>query len=358
MVGIQDTIQSLLDNPLVPVAWVDGFGNEWCLFRLGIDGVIATTGSTITFRDLDIIYDWERAISGSNNIARELNQGVALASSGGSSGDVMVPLRIVGGSGGSISLSSLSISTTSGYDSTYDDGGITGMYPNGDIIEIVTTHDVNASTGQTLGGASLLFETMNGNMELRWDLSNGSFWEESDPENNIDFMFMQSLATDATTGGKQLNWRFRVNPTWEDTPNVRLYASAISNTGVSGLPAGNLIVPEIGNAVENDAGIIDFHLFNQGGVEQTDLNNAFSSSTILLDFNIRYEDLDVAPNPNSYLIKLQKRNQSEIMFEEWLFVDSTPATIDADYSRQPNLPASEAGIEQYRLLVYNYTDGD
>ena len=358
LASIHDTIQGLLDNPLVPVAWVDGYGNEWCLFRLGIDAATSVSGASVTFRDLDIIYDWERAISGSNNIARELNQGVALASTGGATGNVIVPMSIIGGSGGSISLSSLSISTTSGYDSTYDDGGITGMYPNGDIIEIVTTHDVDASTGQTLGGASLLFETANGNMELRWDLSNGSFWEESDPDDNLDFMFLQSLATDASSGGKQLNWRFRVNPTWEDTPNVRLYAAAISNTGVSGLPAGNLIAPDFGNAVENDAGMTDFHLFNQGGVEQTDLSNAFSSNMISLDFNVRYEDLDVAPNPNSYQIKLEKRNQSEIMFEDWLFVDSTPATIDGDYSWQPTLPASEAGVEQYRLLISNYTDGD
>ena len=359
LASIQDSVQSLLDNPLVPVAWVDGYGNEWCLFRLGIDATMSgTSGSSITFVDLDIIYDWERAISGSNNIARELNQGVALASSGGATGNVIVPIRIIGGSGGSISLSSLSISTTSGYDSTYDDGGITGMYPNGDIIEIVTTHDVAASTGQTLGGASLLFETANGNMELRWDLSNGSFWEESDPDDNLDFMSLQSLATDASSGGKQLNWRFRVNPTWDDTPNVRLYAAAISSTGVSGLPAGNLIAPDFGNAVENDAGMTDFHLFNQGGVEQVDLNNAFSSNSITLDFNIRYEDLDVAPNPNSYLVKLEKRNQSELMFEDWLFVDSTPASIDGDYSWQPNLPSSEAGVEQYRLLISNYTDGD
>ncbi len=358
LTSIHDSVQSLLDNPLVPVAWVDGYGNEWCLFRLSIDATMSTSGASITFRDIDIIYDWERAISSSNNIARELNQGVALASSGGATGNVIVPMRIIGGSGGSISLSSLSISTTSGYDSTYDDGGITGMYPNGDIIEIVTTHDVDASTGQTLGGASLLFETANGNMELRWDLSNGSFWEESDPDDNIDFMSLQSLATDASSGGKQLNWRFRVNPTWDDTPNVRLYAAVISNTGVSGLPAGNLIAPDYGNAVENDAGMTDFHLFNHGGVEQIDLNNAFSSNTITLDFNIRYEDLDIAPNPNSYMVKLEKRNQSELTFEDWLFVDSTPASIDGDYSWQPNLPASEAGVEQYRLLISNYTDGD
>ena len=358
LVSLQDNIQSLLDNPLVPVAWVDQYGNEWYLFRLSIDAPSSTSGASITFRDLDIIYNWERAISDSNNIAREMNQGVALASSGGATGDVVVPMRIVGGSGGSISLSSLSVSTTSGYDSTYDDGGITGMYPNGDIIEIVTTHDVAASTGQTLGGASLLFETMNGNMELRWDASNGSFWEESDPDDNIDFMNMVSLAADADGGGKQLNWRFRVNPTWDDTPNVRLYAAALSNTGVSGLPAGNLIAPATGNAVENDAGITDFHLYNQGGVEQTDLNNAFSSNTITMDFNVRYEDLDVAPNPSSYLIKLEKRNQSELTFEDWLPVDTTTATIDGDYSWQPTLPATEAGNEQYRLLVSNYTDGD
>ena len=359
LVSLQSSVQSLLDNPLVPVAWVDEYGNEWCLFRLAIDAPTSASGSSITFRDLDIVYDWERALSDSNNIAREMNQGVALASSNGATESVVVPIRIVGGSGGSISLSSLSISTTSGYDSTYDDGGISGMYPNGDIIEIVTTHDVSSSTGQTLGGASLLFETETGNMELRWDHTNGSFWEESDVEDKINFMALQSIASTVDgSSAMQLNWRFTVNPSWDDTPSVRLYAAAISSTGVSGLPAGNLIQPSIGNAVENDAGIIDFHLFNQGGVEQTDLTNAFSSNTITLDFNVRYEDLDVAPNPNSYEVVLQKRNQSEIMFEDWLFVDSTAATIDGDYSWQPNLPSSEAGNEHYRLLMHNYTDGD
>jgi hypothetical protein len=358
LISLQSTIQALLDNPLVPVAWVDGYGNEWCLFRLSLDADSATIGSTITFRDIDIIYNWERAISDSNNIARELNQGVALASSGGATGSVVVPMRIVGGSGGSISLSSLSVSTTSGYDSTLDDGGISGMYPNGDIIEIVTTHEVASSTGQTLGGASLLFETANGNMELRWDQTNGTFWEDNDPEDKIDFMALQSLATDASAGVKQLNWRFKVNPTWDDTASVRIYASALSNTGVNGLPAGSLIAPVTGNAVENDAGITDFHLFNQGGVEQTDLNNAFSSNTISLDFNIRYEDLDVAPNPSSYQVLLQKRNQSNIVEEDWLHVDSTAASIDGNYSWQPTLPATEAGNEQYRLVMHNYTDGD
>ncbi|MEE2759506.1 MAG: hypothetical protein VYA86_05975 [Candidatus Thermoplasmatota archaeon] len=358
LASIQSSIQALLDNPLTPVAWVDHYGNEWFLFRLSIDAPSSSVGSSITFRDLDIVYDWQRAISDSNNIARELNQGVALASAGGVTGDVVVPMRIVGGSGGAISLSSLSVSTTSGYDSTLDDGGISGMYPNGDIIEIVTTHDVSAQ-GQTLGGASLLFETSTGNMELRWDQMNGSFWEESDEDDKINFMALQSIASTLEgTNAVQLNWRFTVNPSWDDTASVRLYAMAISDTDVSGLPAGSLIQPSVGNAVENDAGIIDFHLFNQGGIEQTDLTNAYSSNTITLDFSTRYEDLDIAPNPTSYQIHLQKRNQSNIMMEEWLPVDSVSPTIDGEFTWQPTLPASEAGNENYRLLMSNYTDGD
>ena len=358
LASIQTPIQNLLDNPLTPVAWVDEFGNEYCLFRLSIDAASSSVGSSITFSDLEIVYDWSRAISDSNNIARELNQGVALASAGGVTGDVVVPMLVEGGSGGAISLSSLSVSTTGGYDSTLDDGGITGMYPNGDIIEIITTHDVYAQ-GQTLGGASLLIETPNGNMELRWDQSNGTFWEESDDEDKINFMALQSIAgtVDGSTA-TQLNWRFTVNPTWDDTASVRLYAMAISNTGVSGLPAGSLIEPSVGNAVENDAGIIDFQLFNQGGVEQTDLNNAFSSNVITLDFSIRYENLDIAPNPSSYQVHLQKRNQSNLMMEDWLPVDSVSPSIDGEFSWQPTLPASEAGNEQYRLLMSNYTDGD
>ena len=103
LASIQTPIQDLLDNPLTPVAWVDEFGNEYCLFRLSIDAASSSVGSSITFRDLEIVYDWSRAISDSNNIARELNQGVALASAGGVTGDVVVPMLVEGGSGGAIS---------------------------------------------------------------------------------------------------------------------------------------------------------------------------------------------------------------------------------------------------------------
>jgi len=358
LTSIQDDLQSLLDNPLVPTAVIDSYGNEWYLFRFKVDATqssTATSGDSVNFRNLNIVYEWSRAFSG-DNFARELNQGVALASTGGVTGDVIVPMQIVGGSGGAMKLHSLSVSTTSGYSSTLDIQGLEGMYPNGEIIEMISIHDVASATGQSLAGASLLFETSNGNLELQWSAANDTFWEQSDPGDYVNFMAAQSLSIDDTSG-KELRWRFRVNPEWDDTASVRVYASTISDTGVNGLPSGALVEPASGNAVENDVSITDFHLLNQGGVEQNDLSNAFSSNAFTLDFTVRYEDLEVAPNPNNYHMLLQKRNQDNLS-EEWLFVDTIPGTIDGNYSWSPSLPVYEAGTEHYRLLIENYTDGD
>lgn len=350
LTSIQDEIQSLMDNPLVPVAHTDRYGNDWFLFRLRATADSAQSGSTIEFRDLNVIYDWSRALSDDNHVARELNQGVAL-SAGSSS--AFVPVRIDAESGGGLSLSSLSIETASGYDSTMSDTGLEGLYPNGEIIEIVSTHAVSAA-GQSLAGASLLFETASDNVEVQYTISNDTFWEVLDEENRITML--ASLVTD-TTDGKQIHWRFRVNPTWDDTPSVRIYASALSDGNVNGLPAGVLLDPDVGNAVENDAGITSMTLFNQAMVEQTDLGNASSSNLITLDFDIRLEDIDIAPDPSAYTVVLEKRNQSNLT-EEWLFVDATPGAIGGNYTWSPNIPATETGTEYFRLRMANYTHGD
>jgi len=360
LISIQNSLQSLLDNPSVPTAAIDNYGNEWYLFRLKIeaDSGTAISGDSVNFRNLEILYDWSRAINDDNNVARELNQGVALASEGGAApgSNVIVPMLVSGNSGGAISLSSLSISTTSGYSSTLDSLGLEGLYPNGSIVEMVSTHDVSASTGQTLGGASLLFETPTGNLELRWAESNDTFWEESDPDDRLEFRAAQSLSLDMSSG-KELKWRFRVNPEWDDTRSVRVYASALSNTGVNGLPAGALLEPLVGNAVENDISITDFHLFNEGGIEQVNLTEAYSSNAFTLEFDVKYEDLEFAPNPDSYEILLEKENQSNPA-EEWLFVDSIPGNPTGTFSWTPSLPFSETGTEFYRMMIFNYTDGD
>ena len=50
---------------------------------------------------------------------------------------------------------------------------------------------------------------------------------------------------------------------------MQIYTSSISDTGVVGLPAAASLQPSTGNAVENDASITDFRVYNQANIEQT-----------------------------------------------------------------------------------------
>ena len=115
---LESALNTLLDydETVVPSSWEDEFGNEWILFRMKVESDTATIGSTITFRDLLINYDWQRVISDGNNLARELSQGVAMGNAVG--GSVNVPMKWSSETGGGISLGQLSITTSTGHSST------------------------------------------------------------------------------------------------------------------------------------------------------------------------------------------------------------------------------------------------
>ncbi len=341
-----------LDETVVPTSWEDDFGNEWILFRMKVESATATIGSTITFRDLFINYDWQRVISDGNNLARELSQGVAMGNAVG--GSVDVPMKWSSDTGGGISLGQLSITTSTGHSSTISlTNGFSGLYDDGNIYEIVTTHSVT-SQGQSLSGASLLMETSRGNIELQYTISNDTFWKVSDPVDGI------SLAVSVTSGTDpfQINWRFRVSSEWDDTAFVQIYSSSISDTGVVGLPAATSLQPSIGNAVENDASITDFRVYNQANIEQTDLNDVKSSQSLVLTGKVRFQDLDISPDPSNYFLVLEELNTSNTQTEEWLEVDRIGGTVGGDFTWSPTLPSQTAGSRTYRFRMANFTGGD
>ena len=350
----ESALNTLLDydETVVPSSWEDDFGNEWILFRMKLESGTATIGSTITFRNLLINYDWQRVISDGNNLARELSQGVAMGNAVG--GSVDVPMKWSSETGGGISLGTLSITTSTGHLSTISlTNGFSGLYDDGNIYEIVTTHEVT-SQGQNLAGASLLMETSRGNIELQYTSSNDTFWEVSDPVDGI------SLAVSVTSGTSpmQINWRFRVSSDWDDTTFVQIYTSSISDTGVVGLPAAASLQPSIGNAVENDASITDFRVYNQANIEQTDLNDVKSSQTLVLAGKVRFQDLDISPDPSNYFLVLEELNTSNTQTEEWLEVDRVGGTVGGDFTWSPTLPTQTAGSKTYRFRMANFTGGD
>ena len=172
--------------------------------------------------NLDIIYDWETSLGGSSNFDRELNQGIAL----GTGAQVDVPLAVSAHSGGGVMLSDLLITTATGYDSTLSlTGSPEGLYPNGDIIEAVSTHSVAQSTGAAFAESRLRMESSSGVVELAFsELS--LFTEAHDPDNLV------TMESSSYTGleMKLLYWRFRINTAWEDTAELRLYASLVAIT--------------------------------------------------------------------------------------------------------------------------------
>jgi hypothetical protein len=346
-------VQALLDDPNVPMSHADEYGNEWIQFRFKLSNPTAQAATSINLRDLDIFYSWTRVLSDDNNFARELNQGVALGQPIG--GQVVVPMKFTSTSGGGVVLDNLLINTANGYDSTLNmTGDSEGLYASGEVYEVISTHAVGASTGATIAGASLQFESESGITEFRWASNNDSFWIESGSE-RVSIMVALSSSSD-TADGKQILWRFRVNSVWEDSASVRMFATLITDGGSEGLPAALYFNPAQGNAVENDASISELIVYNQANAEQTDLLNIHSNNILNLEGKVRFEDLEVAPDPASYSLIFELQNDSNL--SQWDIIDSIPGILGGNFSWQPSIPELSAGNDTYRIRMVNYTGGD
>ena len=353
--GLSDALNSLLTNPMVPHSHDDAYGNKWMTFFFKATSPNASTGTSMTVKGLDIIYDYSTVINNGDGLDSELNQGVALWDGGGATASV--PIAVISTTGGGVTLSNLSLSTSTGYDNTIAmSGNPVGLYPNGDIYEIVTTHTVDPLTGSSLAEATLSFESNTGNAILSYSDFLG-FSEASDEDNLIT---LESSTYTDITNGKEVTWRFRVNPTWEDTATVRIYSGLIAGNGVNGLPDALLMAPVGGNAVENDAGLTSFSLQNSIGTIQ-DLDDGMSNQEIILVGSIRLQDLDASPDPTSYYMVLQLRhvnNTEGVVTTEWEEVANQSGVIGGDFNWNIDLGSTAAGEETYRFKIDGYQGGD
>ena len=353
MIDLEGAISSLLNNPLLQVSYVDEYGNDWATFQFKVVNSNAASGSHVVVRDLDIIYDWSTTLGAANNFDRELNQGIAL----GTGADVDVPLTLSAGSGGAIKLSDLSITTSTGYDSSLSlTGSPEGLYPNGDIIEAVSVHSVAQSTGTSFAESRLRMESSSGVVELAFSELT-LFTESYDPDNLIS---LESSSYTEVGDEIEITWRFRINTAWEDTAELRLYASLIAGNGVNGLPGAVVLAPENGNAIENDAMISSFELRNNAGVVQN-LESASSNQIINLVGSIRLEGLDVAPDPTSYNLTLQRWDVETVngtVMSEWVEVSNSTGVIGGDFDWSVNLGLTAAGQATYRFMIDGYEGGD
>jgi len=349
----KDALTSLLANPLVTYFHEDDFGNKWVKFDFKISNQNASTNSDVTFSDLVVLYNWETTLNENQFLDRELNQGISL----GTGNQVSVPIALSAGSGGAINLSDLQITTSSGYDSSLTlVGNPVGFYPNGDIIEAVSIHSVAQSTGAAFAEARLRMESTSGLVELSFsELS--LFNEVYDPNNLVT---LESSSYSNVGDEVHVTWRFKINPAWEDSAQLRIYASLIADDGVKGLPGSVVLAPANGNAIENDAMIASFELRNNGG-ELQNLTSATSNPNFNLMGTIRLEGLDVAPDPTLYNLSLQRwdvQNVNGTVTTEWVEVSNMSGVIGGNFDWDIDLGFTAVAQATYRFLMEGYDGGD
>ena len=352
--NLSGALNSLQNNPAVTAAYVDEYGNQWYYFELVVTNNFATTGSSVAIKNLDVLYDWSFTLSANHNLGRELNQGIALGASGAT---IDVPIKVSATSGGSVKFSDLSILTATGYDSTIEIiGNPVGLYPTGEIIEVYSTHVVDPATGATFSEARLRMESEKGVVELSYSDDEG-FTELNDID---DYLTMEASSATVTGNMMGITWRFTVNPNWEDTESLHLYANLVASNGNLGIPGAIVLAPAGSNAVENDAGITSFELQNSAGMTQ-DLLNAKSSRTVNVIGNVRLEGLDVSPDPNAYYLAMERKyvsfNDTQIVIE-WLEVANISGPIAGDFNWEIDLGFDAAGIETYRFRMTGYDGGE
>ncbi|MEC7098569.1 MAG: hypothetical protein VXW74_03885, partial [Candidatus Thermoplasmatota archaeon] len=261
--------------------------------------------------------------------------------------------------GGAVRFADLSVSTASGYDSTMTvTGSPVGLYPSGEIYEVTSTHAVDGATGTTLAEAVLLFESSTGTVEVAWSEVTG-FEKRADPGNYLTLE--TSTVVDTTSpAGKDITWRFRVNPAWEDADTLRLYAFSVGANGVDGLPAAVLFDPSEGNAIENDASITSMQVLN-ANAEVQDLDAAVSTRYMTIDMSVRLQDLDVAPDPSAYNLVLEQQTVDNIdgnITIGWTEIDNISGPIGGDISWPIDLGQGAAGDEVLRVRMVGYEGGD
>jgi len=226
-----------------------------------VDSPNASSGTSLNIVNLDVVYNYSTTLTSTDGLDIELNQGVALWTGGATA---TVPVGLYTDTGGGVLLSDLNVASSTGYSNTIAiTGNPVGLYPNGDIYEIVTTHTVDSLTGTALSEAWLTFESESGYIKFSWS-DFMSFTEASDEHDHV--IFELTLLVSVITDGYEVTWHFRVNPTWDDTEAVRVYAGLTTANNINGLPDAVLLDLSVGNAVENDAGITMFELKNSIGV--------------------------------------------------------------------------------------------
>ena len=356
-----DLMNVVLSTSFAPVFKTDQFGVDWMRIGVKISQPDQDGSGFITVSDMDAIYTFTHTLNESNGFDSMLREFVASESQSSQSSEVFIPIVTTSSRGGSIKFDNLSITTASGYDSSLTWlSDKEGLYPSGELYEIKTTHEVQASTGSTFSSAQLRFSSITGDVTFVYDPNTG-FSELNDVGNLLTLSQTSSTAVPfGTSGGKEITWRFIVNGEWDDTSEVSIFSETVAADGVVGMLGGIIINPATGNAVENDAGINQFEIYNAADVLQSpDL--VYSNQFFKISGDILLEDTMVSPDPNSYYLVVEEKSvqlDGEFANVSWNEIANRSGVIGGVIDWTIDLGVFASGNETYRFRMKDYSNGD
>ena len=354
-------LNSFVSDPNAPVIKTDSSGIDWIRIGFQVTQTETTNGGSVEVANLKIVYNLEHQIGQDGQFANYLREFVAIsnqASTQSSGSQTLVPIETSSENGGQLTLSNLSITSESGYDSTLTwNSQYNGLYSTGELYHITTTHNVDASTGASLEKCKITFKTQGSTFSLGYDLLTG--WFEEGDDNDYVTLHPSSTAANAN-GGRELNWKFAVNPNWDDQDKAIILSETVADNGVIGMLSGISLNPPNGNAVENDIQVTNFSIFNSAGTQQQ-LDQAYSNQEITLEGNLTFESVQASPDPASYFLVVEERGieiDGEFTNITWTEIANRSGAIYGYFDWNVNLGLFASGSETYRFRVAGYDGGD
>ena len=255
-------------GPNAPVIKTDASGIDWVRVGFAISQDDSNNGGSVDMQNLRVIYEHNATLDNNAGFDGYLRQTIAIINQvQGSSSQTYIPVTTKSETGGQIHLANLEVQSEAGYDSTLTMVSNTeGLYQTGEIYHIQTTHNVDVATGAVLDDCRIQFKGSNSPFYLGYDLDTG-FYELDDSDDYVA-IHPSSSASQLSTGGIQVDWKFVVNGGWDDEEILIILSETLADNGVVGMLSGISLDPEVGNAVENDILVNGLTLYNSAGTEQ------------------------------------------------------------------------------------------
>ena len=228
-------------------------------------------------------------------------------------GDVLsIPIPVTTSYSSKLNFEILNIDSVSGMTSDLIDfiNATSTLTPSEPWLELVTTH---SSSVEVIDTVEVEIAGINNTVIMKWPILGGSptittnnqlssELVELHPTNSAEIIQVSNIPQEIDA-----NFRFRLNPIWDDEPFVTISSRVSTSEGYKSLPAVQKFGLGDANGIENDYYVSEWNVINDLGVPIPQNQSYLKASTIVtFSAKLAFEGLNDgnAPRDDTLLLKL------------------------------------------------------